>query len=151
MNVQTLFFGELEVEDKDIVTFSQGIPGLEDLTQYTIIQPDPSIPFQYFQSLEHEQITFLVTNPFLFFEDYDIELPEFVQEELHIEHPEDVAVWTIVTVNADYTRASVNLLAPIIINNSNRTAKQIILHDSEYKVKHDLALGDFTETDHAEG
>jgi hypothetical protein len=48
MNISTLFFGELEVEEKDTITFIQGVPGFEDLTRYTRIQPEGNIPFLYY-------------------------------------------------------------------------------------------------------
>jgi flagellar assembly factor FliW len=151
MNISTVFFGDLQVEEKDTITFKQGIPGFEGLTQYTIIQPDEGIPFLYLQSLDLGELSFLVTNPFLSFKNYDFELPEFVQEELQIEQPEDVQVWSIVTVNEDFSNVTVNLLAPIIVNYKSRLAKQIILHDTEYKVKHELVLIDPDETNDAEG
>jgi flagellar assembly factor FliW len=151
MNISTLFFGELEVEEKDIITFIQGVPGFEDLTRYMWIQAEENIPFLYLQSLEKGELSFLVTNPFLFFKEYDFQLPEFAQDELLIEQPEDVEVWSIVTVNEDYTKATVNLLAPIIVNTKNQTAKQVILNDTEYKVKHELVLIDANETNQTEG
>jgi flagellar assembly factor FliW len=151
MNISTLFFGELEVEEKDTITFIQGVPGFEDLTRYTRIQPERNIPFLYLQSLEKGELSFLVTNPFLFFKEYDFQLPELAQDELQIKQPEDVEVWSIVTVNEDYTKATVNLLAPIIVNSKNQTAKQVILNDTEYKVKHELVLIDANETNQTEG
>ncbi|GFZ97638.1 flagellar assembly factor FliW [Paenibacillus marchantiophytorum] len=140
MKISTLFFGELEVIDEEIVTFTQGVPGFEELTQFTLVQPEDSAPFSYIQSVQEGDLSFVVTDPFLFFKDYDISLPEALQAELKIEQPEDVLVWTVVTVNHDFSKITLNLLAPIIWNVKTKMAKQIILHDSEYNTKHEIVL-----------
>lgn len=142
MNISTLFFGELDVKETEIFTFPQGVPGFEELTQFTLVQPEDSAPFSYIQSVEEGDLSFLVTDPFLFFKDYDISLPEAVQEELKIDQPGDVLVWSVVTVNDDFTKITLNLLAPIIWNVKAKLAKQIILHDSDYNVKHEIVLSE---------
>ncbi|MNI38592.1 Flagellar assembly factor FliW [compost metagenome] len=151
MNVTTLFFGELQVEEKDVITFTQGMPGFEELTKYTMIKPDESLPFIYFQSMEEGGLSFLMTNPFQFFGDYDFELSTSIQEELKIQDQTDISVWTVVTVNDDFSKASVNLMAPVVLNQKENLAKQIILHDSEYQIKHELILNTSDETNEAKG
>jgi flagellar assembly factor FliW len=138
--VNTLFFGEIEVEENAVITFTQGIPGFEDLTKFIIIQPDTQMPFSYLQSLEEGQISLLITNPFLFFDNYVFDLSESIQQELKLEQAEDVSVWVVVNVNKTSTKATVNLMAPIVVNEKERFAKQIILHDSGYQIKHELIL-----------
>ncbi|NOU70001.1 flagellar assembly protein FliW [Paenibacillus sp. LMG 31458] len=145
MNISTLFFGELEVQETEVFTFAQGVPGFEELTQFTLVQPADSAPFSYIQSVQEGGLSFLVTDPFLFFKDYDISLPETVQEELKIEQPGDVLVWSVVTMNDDFTKITLNLLAPIIWNVKTKLAKQIILHDSEYNIKHEIVLSEVSE------
>jgi len=140
MKINTLFFGELEVEEQEVITFPQGIPGFEEWTRYVLIHPEESAPFSYIQSLEEAGLSFLVGNPFSFFEEYDFTLTEVVQLELQIESPDDVAVWSVITVNEDCTAMTVNLLAPIVMNTRVRLGKQIILHDSPYRTKHELVL-----------
>lgn len=144
MKVNSLFFGDLNIEEEEILVFTQGIPGFETLTKFTIIKPDDTLPIYYFQSLEEGAIAFLVTDPFLVLKDYDFELSSSTQEELKIEKIEDVAVRVVVTITS--SQMNVNLLAPIIINPNQRLAKQIILHESNYKIKHELKWLLQTET-----
>ncbi|NOU90387.1 flagellar assembly protein FliW [Paenibacillus sp. LMG 31460] len=151
MNISTLFFGELEVQEADVFTFAQGVPGFEELTQFTLVQPEDSAPFSYIQSIQEGDLSFLVTDPFLFIKDYDISLPEALQEELKIEQSEDVLVWSVVTVNDDFTKMTLNLLAPIIWNVKTKLAKQIILHDSEYNIKHEIVLSEVSKPTQVEG
>lgn len=140
MKIETLVFGELEVKEDKLLTFANGIPGLEDLTQYVIIELEEGTPFSYLQSIENSHISFVVTSPFDFFKDYNFEIPKPIIEELEISEEKDVTVLSIVSVNQQNSEVTLNLLAPLIINNHTRHAKQIILHDSEYKIKQKIVL-----------
>ncbi|BFT68671.1 flagellar assembly protein FliW [Paenibacillus sp. P36] len=147
MHISTLFFGELDVQQSEVFTFTQGVPGFESLTQFILVQPEGSAPFSYIQSIQNGDLSFLVVDPFLFFKEYDILLPDNLQEELKIDKPEDVLVWSVVTVNSDFTKCTMNLLAPIIWNVKEKLAKQIILHDSEYNVKHEIVLSEAAQVE----
>jgi flagellar assembly factor FliW len=138
MRVSTANFGELDIKAEDIFTFSQGIPGFEDLRQFIIIQPDPQLPFSYLQSVEQGELSIIITNPFLFHPDYELQLSDQTQEELGIEEEKDVLVWTTVSIKDQMKDATTNLLAPIIVNVSKKRGKQMILHGSDYTTKHRL-------------
>ncbi|TLS50572.1 flagellar assembly protein FliW [Paenibacillus antri] len=133
--------GSINVEQGDIYSFPRGVPGFEDNKQFVIVQPEPGAPFAYLQSTESPDLVLLVTNPFLFYPSYDFELPDQVAEELGIEAKEDVEVWCVVTVPEQMERASVNLLAPIIVNVNARTGRQTILTNTPYATKHPLFPG----------
>ncbi|OCT13152.1 hypothetical protein A8709_20625 [Paenibacillus pectinilyticus] len=145
MLLTTLQFGELTVEEQEIFTFHQGIPGFEDNLRYMFIQPDAESAFFFLQSVDDGDIALVVTNPFMFFPDYDFEIPEGVITEMEIESTDDVAVWSVVTVNKNIQDTSVNLLAPIIVNVNTRVGKQVILHNSSYHAKHKIAPSDTSE------
>jgi flagellar assembly factor FliW len=151
MIVNTLSFGELEIEAGDVYEFASGIPGFEENQRYIIVQPDPEAQFCYIQSVELSSLAFLVCNPFLFFEDYDFQLSEGIQQELKIENKEDVAVWSVVSIDRQNNQVTLNLLAPIIVNVRVKRGKQIILHDSNYQIKYKLSLPDSGKTRIAEG
>lgn len=138
MKVQTVNFGELDLENEDVFTFPQGIPGFEELQKFIIIQPDAQMPFSYLQSVEDGEISMIITNPFLFHSDYELQLNEKTLEELHIEQQEDVLVWSTISIKDQIKDATINLLAPIIVNVKQKLGKQIILHGSEYLTKHRL-------------
>lgn len=138
MKINTLQFGEVEITKEQIITFANGIPAFEDLRKFAIIELDEEVPFSYMQSVDDGDLFFLITNPFLFEPTYDVQLPESVVEELDIQSEGDVSVWAIVTVPEQLKDATMNLLAPIIINCRNNLGKQVILHDTHYKTKQHL-------------
>ncbi|MEF3305165.1 flagellar assembly protein FliW [Paenibacillus sp. GYB003] len=138
MIVQSAMYGELEIKEDEVVTLTQGIPGFEAFTRYAVIHLDDEGPFRVFQSLEDTDISFILVYPYYFFADYDIELTDAVQEELSIEKPDDAEVWCIVTVQEHIHDATINLMAPLIVNRHNRIGKQVILHESGYSVRQRL-------------
>ena len=121
-----------------IITFKDGIPGLEEYTKYQIeISEDKDNPFHKLQSLEEPLISFIIINPFKIKPDYDFKLTDSTVEKLEIDNPKDIVVYTILTIPDDnYKNMTVNLLGPIIINTKNNLAKQIVLTDTDYEVKH---------------
>lgn len=138
MQVNTFRFGTLNIEEKDIITFAQGIPGFEEWQKYILVQPDTEVPFCFLQSIDEEGLAFIVTDPFVFFSEYDFQLPVSIQEELSIESEKDVKVWSIVSVPESLEEATVNLMAPLVVNLKDMLGKQVILHDSGYRTRHSL-------------
>jgi flagellar assembly factor FliW len=139
MLLDTLRFGEVEIEEDKIVTFAQGLPGFEQYKTYIMLTPDPEIPLTFMQSLEDGELAFIVTDPFAYFPDYDFELPASVEEELQLELQEDVMVFAIVSISQD-DEFSLNLLAPIILNIKEKIGRQVILHQTPYKTKHKVQI-----------
>lgn len=137
MLLKTKNFGEINIEEDKILTFPEGIPGFEELTKYVIIQnPDESMPFQWLQSLENGELTFVIINPFIFKSDYDFQISQHIVEKLDIKQPEDINVFNIVIIPEDIGKMTANLQAPIIINTKNNKGKQIILDNTNYQTKH---------------
>ncbi len=147
MNISTLQFGELTIAEQEIYTFPQGIPGFEQYVRYIFIQPDLESPFIFLQCVDEGDVALVLTNPFVFFPDYDLELSESVVAELEIGSKEDVVVWSVVTVGKQLVEATVNLLAPIIVNVNTKLGKQVILHDSPYVAKHKLVQSDTSDAE----
>lgn len=138
MIIQSAVYGELEIGAQETITLVQGMPGFESFNRYAVVKVDEEGPFRIMQCMEEPGVSFVLTNPFHFFPDYDIQLPESVQEELAIGGPEEVEVWTIVSIQDQVKNATVNLMAPIILNRNKQTGKQVILNDSGYHVRQRL-------------
>lgn len=130
--------GEIEYEEKDIIEFKKGIPGFEDLKKYILTELKGYEPFKLLQSLDKEEIGFVVISPYEFYEEYRVKLSEETLKSLNIKSEEEVLVLTTVTLNSDPKKITTNLQGPIIINISNQIGEQIILDNSKYKVKQPL-------------
>jgi len=127
MNIQTKFLGAVEVKEDAIITFSEGIPGFQDETQFALIPLNETSPFLVLQSVTSEKVGFMVATPYAFKAEYAFDLaPEDVAQ-LNIEQPEDVFVYGILTLKDTLAASTINLLAPIVINEKTKLAKQIVL------------------------
>jgi flagellar assembly factor FliW len=90
------------------------------------------------QSTEDPAVSFLVVNPIVFYPKYRIEVNPKEIAELRIAKVESVETYVIVTVPEDPKQISVNLQGPVLINTENNLAKQLVLVNSQYLVKHSL-------------
>lgn len=142
MMLKTKDFGVIEVQEQDMYRFPGGIPGFEDKTTFIMLQAGEDGSFYYLQSVEEESLSFILTDPFFFFKDYEVELSDSMKEELEIEERAAVVVLAVVSVRERISDATVNLLAPVVMNKSKRIGKQIILAGSGYLTKHRLMPAD---------
>jgi flagellar assembly factor FliW len=140
MKITTERFGEIEVSQESIITFSKGILGLDAAKKFVLFPADEQeeTPFFFLQSVEEGGLCFFILNTFSFFPEYDIELDELTIAELEIEEPEDLLVFTIVTVQGNLKEATTNLKAPVIINSNKKIAKQIVIEKGDYLIKQPL-------------
>jgi len=141
VTVRTTNFGELEVPAEKIIQFREGIPGFPQIQRFAILEFEDMKPFQYLQSLGDPPIALLVVNPFLLHPDYRFDISDGDMEDIHSEKPGDVTVFAVATVPENPEGATINLMAPILINESSRCGKQLILLDSNYSVRQPLLAG----------
>lgn len=138
MKVTTSKIGEVEIPETATVRFPQGIPGFEELRVFAFLEIGDGVPFKLMQSLEDENISFYVCDPFVFYRDYEWTLPAAAQAELELADGSELQIWSIVTVASDLKQSTINLLAPIVINQAKRLGKQHIVQEGKYTSRHPL-------------
>lgn len=132
-------FGTIEVEDKAIVKFVDGIPAFEEEHEFVVLPYSEESPYMYLQSANTPDLAFLMTDPFIFFPDYSFELDDSNMEKLEVKNTEDVLVCCLLTVPpTGVPDITANLLAPVVINKENMSARQIVLESTQYRTKHRL-------------
>ena len=137
--INTMRFGEIEVEDDKVVHFRKGIPAFEDEHEFVIIPYDEESPYYFMQSLKSPELAFLITTPFIFFPEYSIEVDDDTMAELNIKNSEDVLLYSIITIpNGSIRYMTANLLAPLVLNIENMQAKQLVMEKTKYTTKHRL-------------
>lgn len=137
MTVNTTRFGEIEIQQNEIITFEHGIPGFEEETEFVVMPYAEDSPFFLLQSAKTNFLAFLMTDPFKFFADYEFNLDDDSIQELGIEQAEDIAIFSLVTVRGQNVRdMTANLVAPLVINVKNNCGRQIVLEKSPYKTQH---------------
>jgi flagellar assembly factor FliW len=95
-------------------------------------------PFQYLQSLGEPPVALLIVNPFLFAPDYRFDISARDMEDLQAQGSDEVSVFAVATIPSNPAEATVNLMAPVLINARTRSGKQVILLEADYSVRHPL-------------
>lgn len=141
MNIKTKFLGEVEIEQSEILTFENGLPGFQEFTKFILLGLDADLPIALLQSTEKEQIGFVVGYPFAFKHDYAFDLSEEDKEQLQLEDESEVASYTVLTLKENFADSTINLMAPIVINTKQKIGKQIVLQDSEkYPLRYKIGI-----------
>lgn len=138
MKVNTTRFGELQVNEQDILNFSEGLLGFDNLKKYFVVDPGDSTLILWLQSIEDASIAFPIIEPKIFKPDYIAKLLPADMNSVELESLSDAKIYSILTIPAEITQMSANLKAPIVINNKKKIAKQIVLQDSKLSVKFEM-------------
>lgn len=129
------FFKDLVYAKSDIITFPTGIPGFEKTREYVIVTIPEYAPFEWLVCIDGSRLRFAIINPLLFMPEYT---PPIIKEQLvdlAIEKPEDILLYTIVTIRENPLESTSNLIGPIVINRAQRIGKQIIVEDDRYSTQ----------------
>ena len=140
MKVSTSRFGTLDIPDNEIIQFSDGLYGFEKETEFTLLPFNPNVesPMEWMQSLKSSHLAFVITDPYLYLQDYKLKLSEEDKKRVRLEDEEPFLTRAIVTIPENYLEMTVNLIAPLIINKDKGVAKQFVLTSMDYDTRHYL-------------
>lgn len=136
MIVKTGRFGQLTVGSDEIINIPQGILGFPEYTRYCLVDPGDDTLIIWLQSLDNPEIAFALLEPKIFRPDYAARLSAAELRELKLENVNQSAVFTILIIPQDVTQMTANLKAPLVINLKEQIARQVVLQENEYSVKH---------------
>jgi flagellar assembly factor FliW len=136
VRVLTKAYGTFDVDERQKIIFPQGLFGFETIRDYVLLDAERQ-PFYWLQSMEVEQIAFVIINPFLFRPDYELDIDDNLVKDIGINSPEKALIFSIVTIPENGPMTA-NLQGPLIINRDTRIGKQGILSDQRWKTKHDI-------------
>ena len=139
VSIDSRRFGTIEVEENTLFEFPDGLLGLEESTRSLVLVEQEDTPYYWLHSTTDPDVAFVVTDPWLFWPDYDLTIPEEVEAELGLSGPEDVGVMVLVSVrpSAEDGPPSVtaNLLGPLVVSSSTRRGRQLVLDNSRYSAR----------------
>jgi flagellar assembly factor FliW len=138
MKIITRFLGEVEIKEEEIINFPEGIPGFEESRRHVLLDIPENEVFRILQDVEDEFVSFVVTDPWSFFESYDFDIPDEELLKINISKEEQLSVMNIVTLSDEFENSTVNLLAPVVVNKDDRAGKQYVLNSGKYTTKHPL-------------
>ena len=140
MQLETAHFGKIEVNEEDFIYFPEGIPGFENSKKYALIGNDSGeTVFFWLQSVDTPELCFVVTDPFMVYDGYGVDVEDEDVELLKITDANKVLSLTIVIIPEDINEIRVNLKAPILINMEKKLGKQIIQKNDNLPIRYYLS------------
>jgi len=137
----TTRFGTVDVPEERIITMSRGILGFPEKRRFCIIQHKKDSPFFWYQSVDDPALAFVITNPWLFKSDYQIDLDLAAQALGREKEADDVPVecYVIVTIpKGSPEQMTANFVAPLVLDPEKCEAVQIVLSEEFYSHRHPL-------------
>lgn len=139
MKLNTVRFGEIEVNEDRIFKFELPIIGFKELKNFVILDANKDSFFKWLQSVEDPALAFPIVSIFSMNLDYTIDLPDDVVDILKIKNIESLLVMNIASIPQDNPQGTtINLLAPLIFNLEELVAGQVILSGSGYDISFPL-------------
>lgn len=123
MKINTYHFGEVEFTEDKIINFNNGLFGFENLKKFLFIKPDDSY-FFWLNSIDDPAVCF----------------PLFGIRMLDDKYPQETSyeAFGITTLNPDPLNITVNLKAPVYINQNDKLGYQKIIDTDKYPVHYKL-------------
>ncbi len=135
MRIETQRFGTLQVDERELFLFPQGLIGLETLRQWALV-PDPENPaVAWLQSASRGDRALAMISPRVFVANYRVHIPSRALEVLQLR--QDHRTYVLTTLSGKPGAVTTNLCAPVIVNLDRRLGCQVVTGDDQ-PVQHAL-------------
>ena len=141
MLIQTSRFGEIEVEENQIISFPSGLVGFAEDRRFVIREDDAAAPFLWLQSVEDNGLAFVMIEPHVSVSNYQLELTNEHLNKLDAKNIEELRVYVLVTMAKEMKDVTINLQGPLVLNPEKHLGLQFIIPDGKYSTRH-LLFGD---------
>lgn len=123
MKITTYQFGDIEFDENSIINFEKGLFGFENLTKFILLHTDENV-FFWFNSIDEPEITFPMVNLRMIDDSYPVN--------------DSLEVFGMATLNPDPLKITLNMKAPVYINQNDKTGYQTILDKDNFKIDYNL-------------
>jgi len=136
MMIQTSRFGAVEVDGERLIRFAEGILGFPGQQRYALIQTGRDSGFYWLQSVEAQDLAFVVCDPRLFVADFRVPVKLEELEGIGLTNPDRAQVFVIVNKVGDLLTG--NFQGPLVVNVETREGRQLVLSDKRFATRHPL-------------
>lgn len=136
MKVSVSHIETKDSESKTEIFFPEGVIGFREHKHYRIIQEKSKEPFFWLQAVDDPSLAFIIIDPKQIKPDYRPLLDEVDKVALRINVLDECQVFVFIVVCKDSNKITANFLAPIIINQKENLARQVVLQEQDYSLQH---------------
>jgi flagellar assembly factor FliW len=135
MNIESQRFGTLDINDDELLSFPAGVIGFPTEQRFALVPHHGSGYIAWLQSVTTPGLAFPVVSAHAFGEQYpDVPVSGAAQEAGLSGADDELAVMVVLCALAGQP-ATVNLLAPIVVNAATRKGAQIILEGTRFSTR----------------
>jgi flagellar assembly factor FliW len=135
MNIASQRFGALEVEEDQVLEFSSGVIGFPNERDFVLVPHNATGFLAWLQSVKTPTLALPVVSAHAFGTKYpDVDMEQTITDAELGGTAEDVALMVVLCAPQG-APATVNLLAPIIVNAATRRGAQVILEGSRFTTR----------------
>src|SRR5262249_9245323 len=107
-------------------TLVRGMFGSRAPRRYAILKQREASVFMWLHSIEDPSLAFPIVLPWVFYWDYEVDLSDADMAAIGVERADQISIYCVVDVGADVRAATINLFSPIVVNNGDHSARQVI-------------------------
>ena len=111
-------FGTVEVEPDAVIEFPRGLIGLGG-SRFALLGSPEEEPIVWLHAVDDPDLAVPVADPWAFFADYSVDLPDDEAERMGITDPAQARVLVVVRVGPTPAECFANLKAPILVAGQN--------------------------------
>jgi flagellar assembly factor FliW len=138
MKIHTAGLGEVEASPESFLSLPEGLIGFEEHQEFVLLELSDYEPFRWLLSFTDPGISFPLLDPSSLIPGYSVELVGVERQALELEDGESPAIYVIASILEEGAQVTVNLRAPLVVNQRRRTARQVVLSDGRWDVQHPL-------------
>ena len=135
MKITTTRFGAVTIEDADVLTFVDGLIGMEDCRRWVLLADAQNTALGWLQSLDRPDVALGVVSPRRFVPEYQVRVARREIQPLGLQNPSEAQILAIVS-HSD-SGLALNLKAPLVIHVAERLGRQIVARD-DHAIQHRL-------------
>lgn len=134
--MQSTRFGEVIIDEEKIIKFPHGVPAFETHKEWVLLGAEDD-EVKWLQSLYDGDTALPVCSPFAVAANYNVRFMEADIAELEFNNAEDLLLLAVLSIPSPKPQdMTVNLRAPIVVNQVNLKAVQAITDNEEYSLWH---------------
>lgn len=135
MLIKTKDFGQIDINEQDILSFPLGVYAYDDVKEFVLLNQDTDNGIVQLQAVKEQSPRFIMLDPFMYIEDYNPIISKFDIEYLNATSVEEFNIFVIAVVPEDITKLTVNLKSPVLINFKSKLGMQSIL-ENDYPTRY---------------
>jgi flagellar assembly factor FliW len=127
MNISTTRFGRLQIDEGDVLTFVDGLIGMEECRRWVLLSDAQNDALGWLQSLDRAEVALAVVSPRPFVPGYQVRVARRDIQPLGLRDAKDAQV--LVVISCANEALALNLKAPLVVHVEQRLGRQIVARD----------------------